>query len=55
MAFVDLLLKQRILVVPGRGFGAPGYMRIAFCVERKVIQRALPGFKAAIEAARARD
>jgi aspartate aminotransferase len=55
VAFVDLLLKQRILVVPGRGFGAPGYMRIAFCVERKVIQRALPGFKAAIEAARARD
>ncbi len=47
-AFVDILLQHRILTVPGRGFGRPGYMRIAFCVERKVIERALPGFKAAI-------
>jgi len=47
-AFVDVLLQHHILTVPGRGFGRPGYMRIAFCVERKVIERALPGFKAAM-------
>jgi aspartate aminotransferase len=46
--FVDALMKQKILVVPGRGFGRPGHIRISFCVERATIERALPGFKAAI-------
>ncbi|MCK4341910.1 MAG: pyridoxal phosphate-dependent aminotransferase [Phycisphaerae bacterium] len=48
-AFVDSLLAHRILAVPGRGFGRPGYMRVSFCVARKTIEDALPGFKAAIE------
>lgn len=47
--FVDVLLEHRILAVPGRGFGRPGHMRVAFCVERATIERALPGFRAAIE------
>ncbi|MGD8454042.1 MAG: pyridoxal phosphate-dependent aminotransferase [Phycisphaerae bacterium] len=47
-AFAEVLLRHKILVVPGKGFGRPGYMRIAFCVERKTIERALPGFEAAI-------
>lgn len=50
--FVDVLLEHRILAVPGRGFGRPGYMRIAFCVERETIERGLPGFRAAIEQVR---
>lgn len=45
LAFVKELLSKRILTVPGRGFGKPGYFRIAYAVERKVIERALPGFK----------
>lgn len=48
--FADLLMEHKILGVPGRGFGRPGYMRLAFCVDRRTIERALPGFKAAIEA-----
>jgi aspartate aminotransferase len=45
LAFVKELLSKRILTVPGRGFGKPGYFRIAYAVEMKVIEGALPGFK----------
>jgi aspartate aminotransferase len=48
--FVERLLKQRVLTVPGRGFGRPGHIRISFCVDPATIERALPGFKAAIDA-----
>ena len=50
--FVDVLLRHNVLVVPGCGFGRPGYVRIAFCVERQTIERALPAFKAAIDEVR---
>ena len=49
MKFVDALLKQNVLVVPGRGFGAPGYFRISYCVDDRVIEGALPRFKKAAE------
>jgi len=45
LAFVKDLQSRRILTVPGRGFGKPGYFRIAYCVEKKVIEGALPGFR----------
>ena len=48
--FIDALLKQRVLAVPGRGFGRPGYFRVAFCVDRKVIEGAAEGFRAAVAA-----
>jgi aspartate aminotransferase len=50
--FANVLLKHRILAVPGRGFGRPGYMRLAFCVDRQTIERALPGLQAAIKEVR---
>jgi aspartate aminotransferase len=43
--FVKELQSKRILTVPGRGFGKPGYFRIAYAVERRVIEESLPGFK----------
>jgi aspartate aminotransferase len=46
MAFIGELLKYNVLVVPGSGFGAPGYFRIAFCTDDKFIEGSLPGFKA---------
>ena len=49
MKFIDALLKQNVLVVPGRGFGAPGYFRISYCVDDRVIKGALPRFKKAAE------
>jgi aspartate aminotransferase len=45
LAFVKELQAKRILTVPGRGFGKPGYFRIAYAVDIKVIEGALPGFK----------
>ena len=41
-------LKARefdLLLVPGSGFGAPGWLRLAFCVQPEMIQRAMPKFK----------
>jgi aspartate aminotransferase len=50
--FIAILQKHQILAVPGRGFGAPGYFRLAFCVDEKVIRGAAQGFKAAMREAR---
>ena len=47
--FVAELQKRNVLVVPGRGFGMPGYFRISYCVDDRTLQGALPGFRAAIE------
>lgn len=41
-------LKARdldLLLVPGSGFGMPGWVRLAFCVQTEMIQRALPKFQ----------
>lgn len=45
IAFVNELQRKRILTVPGTGFGKPGYFRIAYAVEKAVIEKALPIFK----------
>lgn len=50
--FIAVLVKHRVLAVPGRGFGRPGYMRLSFCVDRKTIERGLPALKAAIDEVR---
>ena len=47
LAFVREMQKHNVLVVPGRGFGAPGYFRISYCVDDWVIEGSLKGFKAA--------
>jgi aspartate aminotransferase len=49
VAFTKELQEKRILVVPGRGFGKPGHFRIAYCVDKKKIEKALPGFKEVAE------
>lgn len=43
--FAEAAKKHNILIVPGSSFGCPGYVRIAYCVDYSVIERALPGFK----------
>ena len=50
--FVGLLAEQKILGVPGRGFGMAGYFRLAFCVEDAVISRSAEGFKKAMARAK---
>ncbi|MCD6397480.1 MAG: pyridoxal phosphate-dependent aminotransferase [Spirochaetaceae bacterium] len=46
---VNLLKEEKILVVPGRGFGLPGYFRIAYCVEDSVIEGSMTGFEKTAE------
>ncbi len=46
--FVETLLHEHILAVPGSGFNMPGYFRLAYCVEDSVITGSIPGFKRAI-------
>ncbi|MDL2272402.1 pyridoxal phosphate-dependent aminotransferase [Desulfovibrio sp. OttesenSCG-928-I05] len=50
VAFVNRLLEERILAVPGSGFFGPGHFRLAFCVNEEVIRRAAPGLKRARDA-----
>jgi aspartate aminotransferase len=45
VAFAQLAQKHNILVVPGRGFGAPGYFRIAYCIDMAQIRRSLPAWE----------
>ena len=47
VAFVNRLLEERILAVPGSGFGGPGHFRLTFCVGEDVIARSAEGFKRA--------
>jgi aspartate aminotransferase len=51
-AFVDLLLAENVLGVPGSGFGYPGYFRLAFCTDQNTIERSAPAFARAAAAAR---
>ena len=44
-AFCRRAMKDNLLVVPGDSFGTPGYVRLAYCVSRDVIERALPVFR----------
>jgi aspartate aminotransferase len=46
--FVRYLQRYNILVVPGSGFGGPGYFRIAYGVPERVIEKAIPRFKEAL-------
>ena len=39
--FTALALKHNILVVPGSGFGSPGYFRISYCVPTEKIMKSL--------------
>ena len=45
MAFSERAKQFDLLVVPGSGFGAPGHVRISYCVQTDMIRRALPKFK----------
>ena len=46
-AFVEELQRWNVLAVPGRGFGSPGYFRISYCLEDRVLEGAMHGFEEA--------
>ncbi|MFP4382676.1 MAG: pyridoxal phosphate-dependent aminotransferase [Spirochaetia bacterium] len=41
---VEKLRGKKILAVPGRGFGKPGYFRLSFCVSDRVIEGSRESF-----------
>jgi aspartate aminotransferase len=47
-AFVNGLNNYRVLTVPGSLFHAPGYFRVSYCVDTKVLEGSLAGFRYAI-------
>lgn len=44
--FTSKAAKHNILLVPGSGFGCPGYVRLSYCISLKTIENSLPAFEA---------
>jgi len=49
VALVRELQQWRVLTVPGRGFGSPGYFRISYCVDDRTVAGSLDGFRRAAQ------
>lgn len=47
--FCQILLEERILGVPGSGFGRSGYFRLSYAVPESTIRDSIEGFKRAIQ------
>jgi aspartate aminotransferase len=47
VAFVRELQQQRVLTVPGSGFGSPGFFRISYCVDDRTLEGSLAAFQKA--------
>jgi aspartate aminotransferase len=45
VAFTQAAAKYNLLLVPGSGFGSPGYFRIAYCVPKQLILSSFPAFE----------
>ncbi|WP_163192576.1 pyridoxal phosphate-dependent aminotransferase [Clostridium thermarum] len=43
--FAKIATKYNLLLVPGSGFGCPGYFRMSYCVEFDMIKRSIPAFE----------
>ena len=50
VAFSEKAKQKDLLVVPGDGFGCPGYFRVCYCVSPDKIRRSLPIFRELIKA-----
>lgn len=46
VSFCEKAKALDLLLVPGSGFGAPGYARLSFCVPTQRVLRAIPKFQA---------
>ena len=44
LTFVEDLQKEKVLIVPGKGFGLEGYFRLSYCSEEKILEGAMAGF-----------
>ena len=48
-AFSEKAKQKDLLLVPGDGFGCPGYFRVCYCVSHEMILKSLPVFEALIK------
>ena len=44
-AFYEKAKEKEILVVPCDDFGVKGYVRVAYCVDKKRVENSLPAFE----------
>ncbi len=47
--FVKRAMKYNLLLVPGSGFGCPGYFRISYCVKFEMIEKSIAAFEKLVE------
>ncbi|MBC2581791.1 pyridoxal phosphate-dependent aminotransferase [Clostridium sp. DJ247] len=47
--FVKRAMKYNLLLVPGSGFGCPGYFRISYCVKFDMIENSVPAFEKLVQ------
>ena len=50
VAFSKKAMKHDLILVPGDSFGAPGYFRIAYCVDTEKVERSLDAFRRLVKA-----
>lgn len=43
--FVKRAMKYNLLLVPGSGFGCPGYFRLSYCVDFNMIKNSIEAFE----------
>lgn len=46
LEFTRKALAYNLLVVPGSGFGLPSYFRLAYCVDKDIIEKSFPAWTA---------
>ena len=45
VAFSEKALKYDLILVPADNFGAPGYFRMAYCIDTEKVKRSIPVLK----------
>ena len=50
VAFSKKALGHDLILVPGDSFGAPGYFRIAYCIDTEKVERSLEAFRRFVKA-----
>ena len=49
VAFCKKALKYDLVFVPGDGFHARGFFRVAYCVDTEKVERSLPAIRRFVE------
>jgi aspartate aminotransferase len=50
VAFSKKAMAHDLILVPGDSFGAPGYFRIAYCIDTEKVERSVDAFRRFVKA-----